>query len=276
MLNLINGEFYKLKKSKSFYICCGVMVVMVLFVYGMLFMVDKIQQGELENGTGGVIVTSSGAENLGKESVFESIGILDVLQQMAGNFTAITTLIFTSLFVIGEFGSGAVKNLVGKGHSKGSVFFAKYVAVEAATAVMFLLCAAATFLFGCIFVGTGQINSIFIKDFIVYTLVQILMTMALNGIVVTTSEISRSVGAGIAVSIGIACFSSIIFSGLDLVFHQFQLQPSDYWLTSLMVSCPIYDIPRDYMLQIAAAVILWSVAAIGIGIWHFKKTDIKV
>lgn len=57
MYNLIHAEFYKWKKSKSFLVCLLSVIGMILFVYFMLKVVSEVQTGELENGTGGIIVS---------------------------------------------------------------------------------------------------------------------------------------------------------------------------------------------------------------------------
>ena len=45
MFNLLSGEFYKLKKSKSLLVCCVITAVFVLVLYGMLMIVDKVRRG---------------------------------------------------------------------------------------------------------------------------------------------------------------------------------------------------------------------------------------
>ena len=102
MPNLMYSEFYKLRKSKSFYICGIVMIVFVLLVYGTLFLMDKAQQEHVENGSYEVTVTVENAEE--NAPVWDSIEILDVEQQMFGGFAGIIIAVFAGIFVIGEYG----------------------------------------------------------------------------------------------------------------------------------------------------------------------------
>lgn len=271
MLNLLSGEFLKLRKAKSFYVCGILMVLLTFWLYGMLLIADKINQGEISNGTAGVTVSEEKSEL----SLMESIGMMDVYQQVACNFATLVTIVFTSIFVIGEFGNGAIKNLAGKGWGRGRIFLAKYLAVEAASAVLFLICAAAVLIGGWIFYGTGAISGAFLRSYGVYTLFQLALVMVFNGMIAAVGEISRSMGIGITVAIGIMSLSSLFFRGLDLVCHRFGFSPSDYWITVLMENCPFAGEDTDFVRHFVIAVIFWTAAAVGLGLLHFKKADIK-
>lgn len=273
MLNLLSGEFYKLKKSKSFLVCCMVMIVAVIFLYGTLFLADKIQQGEITNGTSGVVITSE--VNTEGGSIFDSLGVSDVFQQIAGNFGTMIPAIFTAIFVIGEFGNGAIKNLVGKGYFRAKIFLAKYITSSVAAVVIVFTGAVATVICGGIFMGADALSSTYMKAFVIYTLLETGLVVALNGIIVTISEMSRSMGIGISAGIGVVMFSSFISGGMDLLLHRFGFRFSDYWMTDLMSNYPLSDFGGKIIFQIVMTIIVWSVLAIGAGVWHFGRTDVK-
>lgn len=274
MLNLLSGEFLKLRKAKSFYVCCILMVVLTFWIYGMLMIAEKINQGEIDNGTVGVTVSEEKMEET-EGSIKEAIGMLDVYQQVACKLAALVTIVFTSIFVISEFGNGAVKNLAGKGYGRGRIFLAKYLVVEIASAVLFLICAASVFIGGCIFYGTGEIGGAFLKNYLVYTLFQLVLTMVFNGIIAAVGEVSRSLGIGITAAICILSFSSLFFMGLDLVFHGLGIKPSNYWITELMINCPFTGADIEFVIHFVIASVFWTAAAAGVGLLHFKKADIK-
>lgn len=80
MINLLSAEFYKLRKSKAVYIGILAAAALALLLYGSLVMIDKINQGELANGTGGVVVSQNGVEMDGSsESMLLQIGVVGVL-----------------------------------------------------------------------------------------------------------------------------------------------------------------------------------------------------
>ena len=90
MFNLLNAEFYKLRKSKAIYIGVLVASILALLLYGSLVMIDKINQGEVANGTAGIIVSQvdeSVNDSGAPKSMMREIGIVGVLQQsFCGNY----------------------------------------------------------------------------------------------------------------------------------------------------------------------------------------------
>lgn len=273
MPNLMYSEFYKLRKSKSFYICGIVMIVFVLLVYGTLFLMNKAQQEHVENGSYEVTVTVENAEE--NAPVWDSIEILDVEQQMFGGFAGIIIAVFAGIFVIGEYGNGAMKNITGKGYARWKIFLAKYIATGVAVILLLLFMVFAVVLFGIIFKGTGGLTGEFFKNLCVYTGIQLLLGTALTGIMVTISELCRNLGAGISISICVVIFSTTLTSALDLLFRKLQFQPSGYWLLNLVEQCPVTGIGSRFLVRMAASVIFWMALSLIVGVWHFQKTDVK-
>ena len=279
MWNLLSGEFYKLRKSKIFYVCMILMVVVVFWLYAMIMIAQKIERGEIENGQMGVVVSTEQQPTDGNSMPeTESIGILDMYQQIAMNLTTMIAVVFSSIFVIGEFGNGAVKNLVGKGKKRSSIFLSKYIAVEAVTILLSLIGAVTTLLAGCIFFGTEEINGAFLQDYAIYTFYQTVLLMALSGVVASASEMIRGMGAGVVTALCIAGgVAGLIFSGVDLVLEliHFPVNISDYWITNLMQACPMTGFDAAFVSRLVIGVVFWTVAAVGIGGVHFSKADIK-
>lgn len=279
MTNLLSGEFYKLQKSKSIYVCSIVMIAFVLFMYGSLKLVDKIQQGEMENGSMGVVVSEESMEETddGSDSIFEQISILDVLQQMFGAFSGIFTAIFAAIFIYGEYGNGAIKNVTGKGYSRWKIFGSKYLMTIIATIFMVIVMIIATLLFGIVFKGTEGLNGEFFKNFCIYGGIEILLGAAFIGLIISINEFCRNLGVGIAISICIICFSDLITMGFDLVSKYLHLdfKISDYWLLELMNSCPLTNIDKSFAIRTVIIAALWIVFSFGIGALHFQKADVK-
>lgn len=273
MLNLLSGEFYKLRKGKSIYMCCLTSVFFIMFIYAMLVMVDKIQGMEMVNGTMGVTVTEGSAGEAG--NVFNEVGILDILQQIFGNgFAPIVIAVFTCIFVLGEYAHGAVKNMVGKGYSRGKIFLAKYLTANIGAMLLMASMAVVTVLVGVVLKGTDEIHGPFFLNLFIYTGIQIVPTIALNGIFIAISEITRSAGAGISISICGILFSSLITQGLDLFFHGSAFHISDYWPLDLMMKCPVQGFEKSSVLWMISVSLVWIAVTFVIGSLHFKKKDV--
>lgn len=278
MFNLLRGEFYKLFKSKALYVFCLVSVISVVFVYGMLIVASKIQSGEISNGSAGVYVSGEKMNESGMP-VMEEFTILDVLQQLYGNFITFFIAVLVPILVVGEYTSGAVKNVVGKGYARWKIFASKYIVSVTASVFLMILMAILTVFCGC-FVGKGQeIGGTFFQELFCFVGIQLCIGTALSGVIIAISEFSRSLGAGIAISFSGVAFSSLITTGLDLLAHlvlpDSEFKFSAYWLVDLIMECPIRNIEPAFVVRALVVSGAWIVIAAGLGGFHFKKADIK-
>jgi len=114
MLNMLHGEFYKLKKSRSFYISILIAMGLILLLYATLHMVDNIHEEE-QSGNTRIVVKGEEEVVLDEEGnvvpISQQVGIMGIVQQMFdSHFTEFIIAIFISIFVTAEFGNGAIKN----------------------------------------------------------------------------------------------------------------------------------------------------------------------
>ena len=275
MINLFSGELYKLQKSKSIYICCITMIAFVLLLYGAFATAEKIQQGELENGSYGFEVDAEA--NHGGNSVWEEVSMLEVVQTMFVGIGGIISAIFISIFVFGEYANGAVKNVTGKGYSRWKIFSIKYIATILAALLMLIIMIVAVLIAEILFVGTGRFNSELFSNLVSYASMQLLLATAFGGIVIVINQFCRNLGAGIAISVCLIMFSTIITAGLDIALRYFKLniKASDYWIVDLINNCPLNEIDSAYATRAIISSIIWIIVTFIIGNVHFQKTDIK-
>lgn len=284
MINLLRGEFYKLFKSRSFYICALVGAGIVILMCGMLFFADAIQKGEVKNGTVGIYVDSS-AVNEGEASapLLKEITILDMVRQVFGNFGYLVAAIFVSIFVIMEYGNGAIKNVVGKGYGRWQIFAAKYISSVIGGVILLIFMILLTLIGGVIIQSlTGEVqelNSRFLRELFVYSGIQLILGTALIGLIVSVSEICRNLAAGISISVGITGVSTLISGALDLmikvILPQSQFKATDYWLIDLTANCPVRGIDTKFAFHAVIVAIGWIIISAGSGVVHFRKADIK-
>lgn len=279
MFNLLSGEFYKLKKSRSMLVCCIVIVGFVLFLYGMLIMLDKVMKGEIESSSVGMVYVSEDEIDENMESVFDEITIMEVLEQMFYSLGGFVTAVFTAIFVIGEYTNGAAKNIVGKGIARWQIFLVKYIAVLAAAVLQLLILIIVTIICGAVIEGTERFDTVFWKNLCTYIGIQLLLGTAFAGVIAAISEICRNLAAGISIGLGLVCFSTPLTMGLDLLakllFPQAEWKPSDFWLRDLIANCPNRDIDKGFLERAIIAATLWTLFAAIVGIVHIRKADIK-
>lgn len=277
MFCLFHAETYKLKKSKSFYICAIVTAAFVLLMYSMLLIANNIQNGRLENGTGGVIV-SVGSETAActDTSIWDTIHISDMMQEIfSGDALGCILAIFTSIFVISEFSSGMLKNIAGKGCSRRSIYLSKLAAIILASVLIALTGMFTVLAGGRLFIGADAVTGSLLKTLPVYIGLQMLMITAMAAIFVLIGEITRNLAGGISIGICTAAFPALFLNILDMQFAGSSITPSLYWPMTRMSACPFQGFSSDYVLETIFVAIFWTVLATSIGIWHFYKTDIK-
>lgn len=274
MRNIISGEFYKLRKSKSFYVCILTVAVLILFLYLTLIMIDRIRTGQQENGQNGIVVTAEVAES--EESFMDQIGIMGVIQEMfSGHFLDFILVVFISMFVVREYTDGAVKNIVGKGYSREKIFFGKLLTALTATVLLSLIAAAVIVLLGMIFMGGEGLRVLIWKDVMIYLGLQILFAIVVTAITVLVSELFRGLAAGISISMGIVIFSTSLTAALDLLFHKLGWTPSRYWILDLQTECPVENFKGEFLTRGIVVSLIWFFLAAAAGVIHFKKADVK-
>ena len=159
MINLLRGEFYKLFRSKCFYICSIVMAVFVLMIYGMFAMTDAVVQGQMANETGNLVITVDEAV-VSDASVWDDMGIATILPMLFSSAGSLIVSIFAGIFVYGEYANGAIKNVVGKGYSRWSVFGAKYVATVTGTILIYCVMLLTFFLCEATILGGDRLTKV--------------------------------------------------------------------------------------------------------------------
>ncbi len=279
MFNLLSAEFYKLRKGKALFVGLLIVAALVVMLYVSLMMIDKINSGEISNGTGGVIVFENGetvAGELGTESMMQKIGIDGVLQQIfSGHFVGLILAVIVSIFVVREFGTGAIKNLVGKGYSRSTIFLSKLLSTVVLSMVFQVAAAMISILIGIPFLGSEGLSIINWTDIAIYTGLQILFGITAAGIFVLMGELTRNLAAAIAVSIGVLLFSTSATALLDLLCHQVGFEPTKYWFLDLMSSCPLTEFDTEFLVRSVLVSIVWFVVAAVLGVLHFQRADVK-
>lgn len=277
MINLLHAECCKLKKSRSFLGCAIAIVCLVIMVFLMLTIAQKIQNGEIENGTAGVIVTQGDQPiEEANGAIFEELGVLEILQQMfSGDFMALVIAIFCGIFIASEYGCGTFKNIVGKGYSRSSIYLSRLIAAIAAVILLILFGMVINLLCGIIFIGPEGFAGTFWKDLAVYMGLQIVIGSALTTVFVLIGEVCRNLGGSISLGIAVAVFSMLLTGALDMIFTHTDFTPSEYWLMDMSTRCPVTGFETDYVIKTILISAVWLAAAAAVGMWHFCRADIK-
>lgn len=276
MFNLLSGEFYKWKKSKSFKVCLLATIAMGIFIYSMAMLAAGVQSGQFGNETGGVSVSVEAVQS--GQSILDGIGVLDMVDEIVSSgFGTIFTAIFTCSWVVSEYNHGAIKNIAGKGESRTKVFLAKWISSLAGVAIMNMIYYIAMLVTGFVTMGTEEVNARFFQDFLGYAGMQLLFGMAVTGIVTAICELTRNMAAGIAISIVMVTFSTLLTNGLDLLFQYFNLdvKASSFWVMDVISECTMGALDMKFVGRGIFVAVIWTALSLILGMMHFRRADIK-
>lgn len=258
MRNILNGEWYKWKKNKAFWICLLSAVGMILLVY--------------------LTMTAAGQAMGAGGDVLQETGISGMAEQFAGGgLVTMFSAIFLCIWVISDYTHGAMKNVVGKGYSRVQVFLAKYLFGTLITALMNLVVFLAILIIGLILIGIQHAGSLFFQNLFLYFGLQLLFGVAVSSIIIAVCEWSRNMAAGIGITMALIIFSPLLMQGLDLLLSAMQLKIaiSGYWILNLMADCPTEAFTSEFLLHGIVISVIWTLLPFVLGAAHFCKADIE-
>lgn len=258
MRNILNGECYKWKKNKAFWICLLSAVGMILLVY--------------------LTMTAAGQAMGAGGDVLQETGISGMAEQFAGGgLVTMFSAIFLCIWVISDYTHGAMKNVVGKGYSRVQVFLAKHLFGTLITTLMNLVIFLVILIIGLILIGTQHVGSLFFKNLFLYFGLQLLFGVAVSSIVIAVCEWSRNMAAGIGITMALIIFSPLVIQGLDLLLSAMQLKIaiSGYWILNLMADCPTEAFTSEFLFRGIFMAAVWTLLSLVLSVAHFRNADIE-
>jgi ABC-2 type transport system permease protein len=265
MINLLQSDFYRLFKSKAFYICTAVSVF--LLAASICIMDWSIRM----------------TANLGTESTVNLLmpykdGISYGMIAFSSGDVHLFIAIFTAIFITAEFAQGTMKNVVSKGFSKVQIYLSKVITMTTASFIMIFAMFIIGTLTATIVTGSfGDINGSLILQMLKTGGIELFMHTALTAIFVMVAMTIRNNGGVIAVNIiGVMSLSGLIYTALNYLFKN-KIDFSQY---SLMNNIRLYNnmnqsvTGEDFLRSFLVGAAFLTVVTIG-GILIFKKSDVK-
>lgn len=259
MLNLIRADFYKLFRTKAFYIC-GVLAAIFSCLLGAVMINYTISQ------FGGI-----SAKSLGYDAVYAlTVGI---------SWANLFTTIMISMFIPNEFSYGTIKNIASKGVSRANIYLSKIILAISVSAIYILVCAITSFTIGSIMWGAGDLTrEVYLDVFRMLGLFW-LVESAIQCIVVMMGFFIRQTGgtvaANLAIIIAMPDLISLINFGIYSLFKVEDFDIAKYWPSTYISKYLSLDILKEDInigMIVCAAYIVVSIL---IGIFFFYKRDVK-
>lgn len=251
MLNLLKADFYKLRRSKSFFICLGLLAAIVAYI---------------------IIDFSSSAHIKEKLSSSNLHWIYMMFKEKSflPYFLPVFQAIFITMLITSEYSTGTIKDSVSLGYSRTKIYMSKLITISVASILM-MLAAIATTGISSIFVF-GIYGTFSMYDFLLLfrmLLIHALLYTAYGSIFLKIAFLIKNIGGTMAFSI----FFSLILGSLSSVF-------GEGYLGRIMLlknfSPTAIPNPQAVDIRIAIAVALsYLFLCFSIGCVTFKKQDIK-
>lgn len=209
MFKLLNFEFRKLIRQKSFYICIAAMLALLV---GSAYTTE-------------LMTAKSGVEDPSLS------GINYLMEAISGSALSAVLAVFIPLFICEDYASGTIRNIITRGFSRLEMFIAKLIAVLAATVLMTAVCLAASYLVGTAFWGAGEpsLGSEQIK----ILLCQLAVIAAYATMFFAISSMLQKVGGSIAICLILPMAAVILLSLADAALAEREIELSGYWIENL-------------------------------------------
>ncbi|WP_426348995.1 ABC transporter permease [Alloiococcus sp. CFN-8] len=251
MLNLLRADFYKLRRSKSYWISLGALVAIVAYI--------------------GIDIGSLGdkKEEL-SPSTIHWIYMMFKEKAFLPYFMPVFQGIFITMLITKEYNTGTIKDSVSLGFSRWKIYFSKLITVSLGSILMmlssaFVTAVTAIFVFGLY--GTFSLQDLLLL--LRMLLIHGLLYSAYGSIFLMTAFLIKNIGGALVFNI---FFSLIIGSFASLLGNGYIgriLLISNFSPTAVP-----YPLGIDLKLAIAAA-LSYLIIFTGIGGVTFKILDIK-
>lgn len=259
MFNLLKSDFYKILRTKSFYVCA--VLAGALSVLGVILMNSAV------NAELGI-----SASLLGYDGVY-------ALTTGVSQATLFITIV-VSIFIPGEFAFGTIKNIASRGISRSYIYLSKIIIGIFVSVVYTLFCAAASFTTGSIMWGTGELTRAVYLDIFKMLGLFLVAEIAMQCIFMMVGFFIRQTGGTVAVNLAIIiALPSLIISFVDYGVHTWlkfeNFEAAEYWPATYIARYLSMDIAQSDIntgLIVCGAYILLSIAT---GMFFFHKRDIK-
>lgn len=206
MKNLVRFEFHRLVRMKSLYFCFLACVVM-LFLNAVL-----------------ANVSADAAEEAGQaaDTAF-SFAKGGISSAVFGTISGI----FVALYACDDSANDTIKNIYGKGYSRGNVYFSKYLASLTACLIYGVLIILLSFGVGFIFFQVGEPQGNYIVDI----LLQLLIVVAYHALFFMISSSIGKIGITIAINIILPMVISLLLTAGDAALN-WDFKLASLWLDS--------------------------------------------
>ncbi len=238
MNRLFKFEFRKLFRQKSFYICGGVLVGLILLSAFTMNLLLSFSQDAAVSADGITVAMTA------EDSVFS--GLYMLTSALSGSDFSIVLAVFIALFVCSDHNNGTLKNIIAKGYGRSAIYASKYIVSLIASTILTCVCWLTGFLSGTAFWGVGSLpEEGTALGFLGILLLQLLASFAYTSLFFMISALLKRTGGSIAVGIIAPLVVVMIVSMIDAFINSESFSLSEYWLDSCYTEIAATFVPSD-------------------------------
>jgi len=266
MVRLLRSDFYRLFKSKSFYICT---IVAMVVVSGSAFLMEWSYR--MMSSSTDASVSVAAASQLFQDGITYGLSIF------YGGNSLLYIAIITAIFVTSEFVFGTMKNAVSKGFPKYQIYLSKLITMTATTFILVLLMFIAATISATIITGEiGAFTGAYTGQILIMIGVELILHAALTAVFVMIANTVRNNGGVIAINIiGILTFAPLIYIALELLFKN-KVKFSIYGIqNNMMLFAQNIAPPSEDILRAILVGVSFFAITTALGIFAFNKMDVK-
>ena len=265
MRNLLRADFYKLKRSKAFWICA--LVGVVIAVLTVVAMHATINRG-LAQGTGSRGYAEAQAMSASASAVWV------ITQFLPQDFIVLLAGVFTSVFVTTEFGDGTIKNTLSRGAERVKVLATKFIACTVASLVILAAALVALIAAGSIAWGFDPQGTSTAGGFIGMVALQALLLVGFVAVFTFVGMTIRSVGGSLATTIIATMMLGTLLEALNALFNS-TVDLTQYWLDGSVSALATTSPASGDVVRGVVVAFVWGVASLVGGAVLFDRRDVK-
>lgn len=217
MFNLLRMDLYRMKRSRSVYVCLGLLLLASAFVYAMMWLLAVPQGQETAIRIG--MLTAAEASDY--QSILDGVDTLEMLREISldGGMYCAAFGICVTLFVCMDYKSGFVKNIMALYQNRW-VYVGSKLLAAATLNILYLI---VNYLFVLLLNGLfgKMVPWADLRDVLFYMAWIWLLTTAFAGLMILICVCIRSAAAGVLAAILLG--SGMIVEILNQIFTIFHL-----------------------------------------------------
>jgi|BioPla2DNA2_1021312.scaffolds.fasta_scaffold10041_4 ABC-2 type transport system permease protein len=267
MTKLLKSNFYRLFKSRAFYICTIVYTGLMTLSLVLLKLLDNLFDD------------SSSAEEISFLNLKDGIGL--GIANFSDGQVLLFLAIFISIFITAEYTYGTMKNIVSKGFEKYKIYLSYVITLTLAAYIMVAFCFLITTITGSIITGSiASYNGPVLLKTLRLVVIEMLLHSAITSVFVMVAMTIRSNGGVIAINICILMFGSMAYEILNLIVKNLleidtKLNFGDYSLqNNIYAAGQTLDNGGEIIRPILVG-LFFLVISTALGILAFRKSDVK-